>query len=294
MASSTESTLPPDPWSIGIYRGPTPFALTNDGTNPVLTRDDVTDVTAAFVADPFLFHDGTLWHLFFEVLNHDSQLGEIGLATSPDSHTWTYRHIVLREPFHLSYPYVFAHDAVIYMIPETLGAGAVRLYRADPFPDRWTAVMDLIPRVLADPSPFFHDGRWWLFACPHPHKHDALSLFHADALTGPWVEHSASPLITGDRSRSRPAGRVLTVDGRLYRFAQDCVLRYGHAVRAFEVTSLTTRSYTDVPRTPEPILRASGRGWNGKGMHQFDGQSLADGTWLAAVDGHASDARLKG
>src|SRR5258706_829709 len=115
MASSTESTLPPDPWSIGIYRGPTPFALTNDGTNPVLTRDDVTDVTAAFVADPFLFHDGTLWHLFFEVLNHDSQLGEIGLATSPDSHTWTYRHIVLREPFHLSYPYLLAHYALNHM-----------------------------------------------------------------------------------------------------------------------------------------------------------------------------------
>jgi hypothetical protein len=276
-----------DPWSIGIYRGTSPFDLRSDPdcANPILTREDIDDVNATFVADPFLVREGALWHLFFEVLNHDTQRGEIGLAISPDARGWSYKGIVLREPFHLSYPYVFSHDGEIYMMPETLGAGSVRLYRADPFPGRWSLVADLIPRALADPSPFFRDGEWWLFACPRANDHDALSLFRSIALTGPWSEHPGSPVLRGDRRTARPAGRVIEYDGRLYRFAQDCFPRYGNAVRAFEVTSLTPTSYAEAEYAVEPILRASGAGWNGKGMHHVDPHLLAGGGWLAAVDG---------
>jgi hypothetical protein len=35
------------------------------------------------------------------------QEGEIGLATSEDGLKWDYKQVVLNEPFHLSYPYVF-------------------------------------------------------------------------------------------------------------------------------------------------------------------------------------------
>ncbi len=104
------------------------------------------------------------------------------------------------------------------MVPETLDAGAVSLYRADPFPTRWVPVADLLPGRLADPSCSGFEDRWWMFACPAPSSHDALALFHADTLQGPWYEHPASPLITGDRSRARPGGRVVAWDGRLYRF----------------------------------------------------------------------------
>ncbi|MEA2764337.1 MAG: hypothetical protein QOK07_741 [Gemmatimonadaceae bacterium] len=277
--------LPIDPWSIGIYYGASPFALKGVTDNPVLSREDVHDVTAAFVADPFLFHHLGLWHLFFEVFNHDLQRGEIGLATSPDAVAWSYRQIVLREAFHLSYPHVFEHEGGIFMTPETLGAGAVRLYRGDPFPVRWEPVMDLIPGVLADPSPFFWNGRWWLFACPRPTQHDALSLFSAQALTGPWLEHPASPVVRGDPRCARPAGRMIVHEGRLYRLAQDCLPRYGSAVRAFEVTSLTAASYAEAECPESPIVTGSGLGWNGKGMHHIDAQPLDSGGWIAVVDG---------
>ena len=38
--------------------------------------------------------------------------------------------IVLAEPFHLSYPYVFEWQGSHYMIPESGAAKSVRLYRA--------------------------------------------------------------------------------------------------------------------------------------------------------------------
>lgn len=47
------------------------------------------------------------WYMFFEVMNQDSDRGEIGLALSDDGIHWEYSQIVLVEPFHLSYPHVF-------------------------------------------------------------------------------------------------------------------------------------------------------------------------------------------
>ena len=279
--------LPDDPWSIGLYAGPDPLHLSSspDVTNPIMTREQVSDVPAAFVADPFLLPWQGEWHLLFEILNHGRGTGEIGWASSPDARAWSYRGVVLSEPFHLSYPCVFAHDGEVFMVPETLDASAVRLYRADPFPTRWVLVAPLIDRRLADPTPFRFDGRWWMFACPAPSGHDALSLFCAEVLTGPWREHPASPLITGDRSRARPGGRVLSWDGRLYRFAQDCGPRYGSGVRAFEITRLTPDEYAERECAESPVLGPTGIGWNGKGMHHVDAWPIAPDQWIAAVDG---------
>jgi hypothetical protein len=69
-------------WSISIYRGDSPFKLEPIDADPVLTKDSVTDVPAAFVADPFLLRHNGAWHMFFEVMNAETNRGEIGLATS--------------------------------------------------------------------------------------------------------------------------------------------------------------------------------------------------------------------
>src|SRR5713226_8442616 len=111
-------------WSIGIYTGASPLRLRPAGSaiNPILTREDVQDVPAGFVADPFMVQRAGVWNMFFEVLNQATDRGEIGLATSSDGLSWTYQRIVLVEPFHLSYPYVFECQGECYMLPETLGA----------------------------------------------------------------------------------------------------------------------------------------------------------------------------
>ena len=157
-------------WSIGIYTGASPLRLRPaDGVvNPILTREDVHDAPAGFVADPFMVRRGGVWNLFFEVLNQATDRGEIGLATSSDGFSWTYQQIVIAESFHLSYPYVFEWQGETYMLPETLGAQAVRLYRAETFPARWSCVASLVEGSCADPSIFRRDDKWWLFACTTP------------------------------------------------------------------------------------------------------------------------------
>ena len=274
---------PASKWSIGIYTGNSPYDLSPAAEipNPVLTPDDVTDIPAAFVADPFMLGG----HLFLEVMRADEPRAEIGVASTEDGVSWNYKQVVVREHFHLSYPYVFQWQNTCYMIPETLGANAVCLYEAEDFPLRWSLRARLIEGQCADPSIFRYDDHWWLFFCSTPYRHDTLRLYFAEQLTGPWREHPRSPLVSRDMRRARPAGRVLTLNNRLVRFAQDCVPHYGSRVRAFDVLELTTNSYAEVENAASPILGGTGDGWNSQGMHHLDAQQQKDGSWLACVDG---------
>jgi hypothetical protein len=279
-------------WSIGICIGESPFHLsTPQGiTNPILTRASVSDVPARFVADPFMVRAGGFWYMFFEVLNQQTNKGEIGLATSENGLDWKYRQIVLTEPFHLSYPYVFEWNDEHYMVPETLQMEAVCLYKADEFPTRWSQVGQLVKARCADPSIFHFDDKWWMFACSTPYQHDTLRLYFAENLLSPWAEHPASPIVTGDKHKARPGGRVLVLDDRIIRFAQDCLPVYGTQVRAFEISELTTSSYVEKEGQDSPVLTASGNGWNGLGMHHIDPHPMSEGQWIACVDGFSGSS----
>ena len=248
-------------WSIGIYSGPSPLSLSShpDAVNPVLSQLDVTDVPADFVADPFMIERDGTWHLFFEVLHSSANRGQIGLADSPDGLRWRYRGVVLSESYHLSYPYVFEFEGTYYMVPESVEAGRVELYRAAPFPDVWVRAATLLEEVAADASPFYYQGAWWMYACTTPTRQDVLRLYRAEHLTGPWHEHPKSPLVDGDPHIARPAGRVLILDDRILRFAQDCHPEYGMTVRAFEVKELNERDYCEVEDASGAGARAGNR-----------------------------------
>lgn len=276
-----------DVWSIGIYTGDSPFNLTppNNLNNPVLTGKDVTDVPADFVADPFMVKENNTWYMFFEAWNSETNQGDIGLAISNDGLSWTYKQIILDEPFILSYPYVFKWENEYYMVPETADSQEMRLYKAIKFPDQWTFVKTLLKGNYIDPSIFYFNNKWWIFAEINPKGHDTLGLYYADNLTGPWFEHPKSPIIVGDANIARPGGRVIMFNGRLIRFTQDDEPTYGNQVRAFEITELTTTTYEEKPIITNPILKATGSGWNGKGMHQIDPHQIADDKWIACVDG---------
>lgn len=283
-------------WSIGIFEGPSPLELRDPPEigNPVLTAAQVKDARAEFVADPFLLRRDSRWFMFFEVLEvlGRRRRGAIGAATSPDGRSWTYDRIVLREPFHVSYPFVFEDEGNVYMVPESYGDKSVRLYRAKNFPHDWVLEATLLSgRPWVDSTLVRHRGRWWMFTSLP--SNDELHLFSADALRGPWTPHPANPVVRGNLHTARPGGRVVEMDGRLVRFAQDDAPFYGRQVLAFEITRLDEDAYAEAPIGPEPILGASGTGWNMDQMHHLDAQRLESGTWIACVDGRGQPPKRR-
>jgi len=270
-------------WSIGAFVGPSPLpgALVEVAGNPIVRASDVTDRNARFVADPFLLAVDGGYAMLFEVLDHEDGKGAIALATSSDGLAWQYDSVVLEEPFHLSYPYVFQEAGVTYLVPESLGARAVYLYRAERFPHEWVRVRTLLSGRYVDPSLIYWEGRWWLFVGEA--TNDTLRLFSAGTLADRFVEHPQSPLVLGDKRGGRPAGRILEVDGRLYRCAQDSRKYYGDGVVWFEILTLTPDTYEEAPSGFS--LQGDGSGWNAAGMHHFDALQLATGAWLVVSDG---------
>lgn len=274
-------------WSIGICTGKTPFQPEpcRKAHNPVLTAEDVTDVDADFVADPFMVRHEFFWYMFFEVdvKREDDHIGKIGLATSPDGFEWKYEKIVLEENHHLSYPYVFPYKNDIYMVPETRSIRSVNLYKAIEFPYKWEFSQTIIKgKRFADNTFFRFKGLWWFFT---DSGNASLRLYYAeDLLSTKWKEHRKSPIVKKNNSMARPGGRVVIYNEKPVRFAQDGSAGYGNRVRAFEIEKLTPSEYRE-RKVLCPVIEASGNGWNRSGMHTVDFHQISDNQWIACVDG---------
>ncbi|PIE63304.1 MAG: hypothetical protein CSA25_00915 [Desulfobacter postgatei] len=276
-------------WSIGIYEGVSPFTLQPPDkiTNPIISPCDVSDAKARLVADPFGVRCEGRYYLFFEaeVKTNNGFKGKIAMASSENGQTWQYEKVVLSEPFHLSYPYVFTHENQFYLIPESRQYRQVRLYRAVSFPFHWELDTILLKgKRFADNTLFFYNNMWWLFT---DSGNSTLRLYFSPHLKGPYKQHRKSPIRKKDPHYARPAGRVILYKTNPVRFAQDTLPIYGSKVWGFRVITLTTEDYQEEPIT-DPILDASGAGWNSHGMHTVDATQLPDGSWRAYVDGYGS------
>jgi hypothetical protein len=191
----------------------------------------------------------------------------------------------LERDHHLSYPFVIEWQDELYMIPETASAGAVELYRAERFPDRWQLVTTLMDNVAAvDPTICEHDGRVWLFANKGDlgvSVEDELYLFYSDSLFGPWHGHPLNPIVS-DVRRARPAGRLFLRDGHLIRPGQDSSRTYGGAVVFNRVDVLTEEEYRE---TPVGRIERDWRRGN-LGSHCYNADSVYE-----VVDGRARRLR---
>jgi hypothetical protein len=172
------------------------------------------------------------------------------------------------------------------MVPESSAAQAIELYRAAPFPDRWVKEATLVSGVVAsDATLFEHDGRWWMLATVRDGGgaySDALYIWSAHNLLGPWVPHRQNPLLV-DIASARPAGRVVQRCGKLIRPFQDCHRGYGTALGLAEITRLDDNEFAQRVETvlhPGPL-------WPGRRLHTLNRAGR-----LECIDGSATARRF--
>jgi len=197
----------------------------------------------AYLADPFgLWRDGTL-HIFAEAYDYRTRHGVIDVLRLDAEFRLIDRRTCLREPWHLSYPFVFEANGETWLLPEAYKSGALTLYRAAAFPHRWEAAARItLDAPAIDATPFRHGGLWWLAYAPGGNiaaRQGRLHLAHADRLTGPWRSHPGNP-VRIDRAGARPGGSVVMIEGMPVLPVQDCSRTYGGALRALRFVELTT------------------------------------------------------
>jgi len=201
-----------------------------------------------FYADPFLYRTNERTFLFVEEYPYAEGKGLISAAEVVGDKLLATPVPVLERPYHLSYPFVFECEAEFWMIPESGENRTVELYRATEFPWKWTLSKVLLEgAVFSDATILFHKGLWWLFVTVDwigNATQDELSIFYSETLHGEWKPHQANP-VKSDSRFSRPAGRIIQKNGRLFRPAQDCDRTYGAGIVWFEITELTTTRFSE-------------------------------------------------
>lgn len=257
-----------DIWRVGLVEAPIAEVARRGFPADAPVRWLAEEGRLKFLADPFgLWRDGRL-HLFVESYDYRTRHGVIEVIELGADFSPTRRAVVLREPWHLSYPQVFEAESEIWMLPEAYRSGAVTLYRAAAFPDVWEPVVRLeLDTPAIDATPFRHDGLWWLAYSPtgpQRWKQGRLHFAFAERLTGPWRLHAGNP-VRDDLASSRPGGTAWIEDGLPVLPMQDCTQTYGGGVRQLKILTLTADRFE--AEASAPLDFPLGAGPYSQGLH---------------------------
>lgn len=230
-----------DLWHVGVVKAPMTRILSSgtlEGFDAIWLP---VESSLRFMADPFgLWKDRQL-HIFVETYDYRTRHGEIELLILDESLSLVERGLVLREPWHLSYPFVFEAEGEIWMLPEGYKSGRLTLYRATDFPWSWEPEKRFtFLEAAIDATPVRAPDGWWMFytpPSPKPWRTSALKLARADSLLGVWKPCGDAPILL-DRSGARMAGTPIWQGDALLLPTQDCSRTYGGAISIRSVRSL--------------------------------------------------------
>ena len=205
-----------------------------------------------FRADPFLFVKGEELYLFYE-LQHGFEPAQLVMCKTNDLMCWTKPTVVLKEPFHLSFPFVFEDNGEVYMIPESEANNSIRLYKANPDLTSFTFVRDLLNQEKSigmncnyvDSHIYKKDGVFYLFTSYMINWEMMQELYFSDdLLNGAFQRHPSSPICIS-HEYGRNGGSLIDYDGKLLRVSQDCHKDYGENVSLHEITKIDKNQYEE-------------------------------------------------
>ena len=216
-------------------------------------------------ADPFLYsYDGKTF-CFVEDFVYKTNRGHI-TALEIIGTKVVERGIAVKEPFHLSFPFLFKYQGELYMCPESCESKQIRIYRCTEFPLKWelqTVVMEGVS--AADTMLFERGGKWWMLTSldqsgAEDHCSE-LYLFSADSpLHTNWTPSPQNP-IRIDACGGRNAG--LIIDGeKLFRLAQRQGFdQYGQGLLVYEIKVISESIFVEELVTEiNPTFRRGLRG----------------------------------
>lgn len=263
IAEAAERALSDDRWRILLAKGD---PLTHRTEAPTIIEPPA----HSYWADPFVLSKDGKHHIFFEEYFYATRRGVISHVCIDDLKPGqTLRDlpakVIIDQPHHLSYPFIFSHNGAIFMMPESSAAERVEIWQATNFPHEWTRVATPLSGIAAaDTSLLEHDGRWWLFtnidrSGVGDHRSE-LHVFHApDPIAGPWTPHPANPVVSDARCGRMAGGFLRAADGRPIRCGQVQGRKYGERVSYRLITELSETRYAEEPiANIEPIPVAPG------------------------------------
>ena len=204
-----------------------------------------------FYADPFVWTKEGRTVCFVEDFDYTQNIAWISAVEIFEDNSYKILGDVIKEPFHMSFPYLFEYENELYMIPETTQAKSIRLYKCTEFPMKWEFQHELMKDVhTADTMVFPHDGKWWMLTnLSTPGNEDQaaqLFAFYNDSpLSTSWTPHKQNPVVF-DSDCGRNGGILFTENGTPVRGRQKQAFNiYGAALSIAKIERLDENRYEE-------------------------------------------------
>jgi hypothetical protein len=202
-----------------------------------------------FLADPFAVTggDGTRY-IFAEDYDYSEGKGSVAAYRLRPDGVPERLGIVLKEDFHLSFPFLFWHDGSLYMCPETAARRQIRLYRCVDFPMKWEHCEVLVDGINAVDTIIFPNGGGWGMLTSVDSAggigYWELHAYLSDNPLGGWVKLQDEPLFM-DASRGRNGG-LLRRGSTFFRVAQRPDFDfYGRSFSIYRIDRLDADGYEE-------------------------------------------------
>ena len=199
-----------------------------------------------FFADPFIFKLKTgEYSVLYEEFDYNNQYGCISQFTLNDKNEVNSTKVQIDTKSHLSYPFIFFENDIMYVFPESSACGKLSCYQYNSRSQLLNFKKDIINLPLLDSTILKHKNKYWIFATMRgSDSNKKLYIFFSDSLFGTYMPHPKNP-VRENINGSRPAGSFIFVDGNIYRPAQNSGKYYGSSIAITKIVTLTETNFAE-------------------------------------------------
>ncbi len=198
-------------------------------------------------ADPFVVKHSRFHYIFFEDYSLKNKKGSISCIKIDQKNKTKYYKKIIKENFHLSFPFIFKFNKNYFLIPESSENKSIRLYKCSKFPNKWKFFKKIIVDInCVDPIVFKWKNRWLLIASKAKNEFLYNKLFvytSKNPLSSNWEPLEINPAITSN-ILGRNAGLIRESNKKIYRISQAYLPgNYGAFVSINKILTISKNKY---------------------------------------------------
>ncbi len=207
--------------------------------------------TDHYYADPFVITKNDKTICYVEDYSRQAKKGCISAIEIFSNGEYKILGEIIKEEFHMSFPYIFEYENNLFMIPETSQSNSIRLYRCTDYPMKWEYQGDIFKDIdAADTMVFLFNNKWWLLTNTKGHYGNdhcsRLLAFYSDSpISANWTPHENNPIVFDSRI-ARNGGILFSKNGFVVRGRQKQDFNaYGASLSLSKIIQLTKNSFIE-------------------------------------------------
>lgn len=152
----------------------------------------ISNTKNSWFADPFFVKKGKSYYIFFEDYDEIKKIGKISCVKILKNNKLIFFRNIIKEDFHLSFPFIFKFNNKYYIIPESLNDNSLRLYECIQFPNKWKFKKKIFNNVRFVDSVIIKKNKTWYIIVSTENKKyifNKIKIFHSkNPIETKWKE----------------------------------------------------------------------------------------------------------